>query len=599
MRPGSTLQRGSTLKGMNIMKALKTATAGLVLAVVLGGAALAASLPSPQPAGATPVAMLGLNSTNCIALGSAFGGLEITDAVSDCQGIQNQVSAAPGGLSHFVGCLRGTTSFDPVSNKNVHECLDPAEVGRPDCPTVEVALCGPILPKDLAPLDLDKNQVYYGQDLIVFAFVNDDSPVRFITNKGTLIDFHGVQHGREWFCEAGDAGPTPSGDPDCDGSAATRGDGVVVARVRILQGDTPGAGTVTAIQEGVGYPMTFTVTGRPKTISVAPLFGKDTIQTGATPTHAAPLSTDCTFVATAAGVLGANNNAVLAILVVRAKDNDGVDTVGTLLDWDHPFAHQNAGLSGPAKDPLPQGGVALPLTPTIDTGPLGVSFPQFVCGGKETGDLVLRVSFSRSLDALAVACADAPAPCGNAEHVNVTVHVVGPTKNIALSADPPVLDCNGTATSKVTATLTTADGKPVANGVDVKFGVSVLGTANPIVGNSGGGTASTVVTAVSGANDASSPGPKGVPVIVTAGDVAASILVQCSGATVAPAGGGGAAPGGGTAPAASSPGRISGPDTGSGGFAGSGGPLSWWPALGLAAAACALLAARIATRRSE
>jgi hypothetical protein len=589
---------------MNIMKALKTATVALVLAVVLGGSALVASLPSPQPAGATPAAMLGINSFNCIALGSAFGGLETTDAASDCLNIQQQFTADHGSIAHFVSCLRGSNvlNFEFTPPTLAHECVSAADLGRPDCPATEVAKCGPIIPKDLAPLDLDKNQVYYGQDLIVFAFVNDDSPVRFITDKGTLVDFKAVQHGREWFCQTALENTIPSGDPDCDGTSATKGDGVVVGRVRILASDTTGTGTVTAIQEGVGYPMTFTVTGRPETISVTPLFGKDTIQTGATAppkksevTTVAPRPTDCSFAATAAAVLGAIDNPVLAILVVKAKDNDGIDTVGTLLDWDHPFV---AATSAPFKIPQPQGGVALPLTPTIDTGPLGVSFPQFVCGGKETGDMVLRVSFSNALDGLSVPC-ESLTTCHDALHVNVTVHVVGPTAKVALAADPPVVDCNGTATSKVTATLTTADGKPVANGVDVKFGVSVLGTANPIVGNSGGGTASTVVKPLSGANDVSSPGPKGVPVIVTAGDVAASILVQCSGATVAPAGGGGAAPGGGTAPAASSPGRISGPDTGSGGFAGSSGPLSWWPALGLAAAAFALLGVRFATKRSE
>jgi hypothetical protein len=576
MRLGSRLQRGSTLKGMNIMKALKTAAAGLVLAVVVGGAALAAALPSPQPVGATPAAMIGLNSHICVALGVAFGHLGSQPAAQDCQAAQQQFSPGAGSLAHFVGCLRGFAPDGPGG------CEDPSAVGF-------------VEPKDLAALDLDKNQVYYGQDLLVFAFVNDDSPVRFITDKGTLVDRDSVLHGRNWFCDTGDSSNTPSGDQDCDGSGTTIGDGVVVARVRIFQDDEPGIGTVTAVQEGVGYPMTFTVTGRPETIVVAPLFGKDTIQTGATAPGTLPLSTDCTFLATAAGVLGANNNPVLAVLVVRAKDNDGVDTIGTLLDWDHPFVKA---VGPPERDPLPQGGVALPQTPTIDTGPLGVSFPQFVCGGKQTGDLTLRVSFSKALDPLAVPCALPPAPCGSGAHVNVTVHVVGPTKNIALTADPPVVDCNGSNTSKVTATLTTEDGKPVANGVDVGFGVSVLGTANPLVTNAGGGTASTVVTPLSGANDASNPGPKGVPVIVFAGDVMGSILVRCSGAPAAPApsAGGGAAPGGGTAPAASSPGRISGPDTGSGGFARAGGSLSWWPALGLAVAAFGLLAARFARR---
>jgi hypothetical protein len=169
-------------------------------------------------------------------------------------------------------------------------------------------------------------------------------------------------------------------------------------------------------------------------------------------------------------------------------------------------------------------------------------------------------------------------------HASATVHVIGPPATIALAADPPELDCNGTNTSKITATVTNDAGQPVANGEDVSFDVSVLGTTSPIHADTAVGVASSVLTPLRSA------AATGVPVIVTAGDAQASILVRClagSGAAAPPAGGApsGGAQGGG---AGGSRGTISGPDTGSGGVDADGrGALAWWPVLGLAAAAMA------------
>lgn len=551
-----------------MMKAIKSAAMGLVLAAVVAGGGLLASSSTAPPAGATPDTIIALNSANCVALGSAFGGLSTIDAASDCLNISKQTN-----MQHFLRCLRGAD----VSHTGTHACVPVADLPEPT----------QVLTKDLAPLDLDKNQVYAGQDLFIFAFVNDDSPVRFTSDIGHFVDSAGTLLPGNYFCQTGD--PVTGGDPDCDGDPSTPGDGVVVVKLRIVKADGIGTGHVNAIQEQVGFPLTFTVTGPPVTLVVAPLFGKDTIQTGATapPTSAAvaPLVTDCTFQASASAVLGANSQAEKAVLVVKAKDNDGVDTVGALVDWDHPF------VASGGKEPLPQGGVALPLTPTIDAGPLGISFPQFVCGGKETGDMKLRLKFSGSLD-------------GNnsdpATFINVIVHVVGPPSVMKLTADPATVDCNGTNSSKITATVSTADGVPVADGVDVNFSVSVLGTSNPITTNTAKGVASSNITPLSAAG-ADAAGAKGLPVIVTAGDVQQAILVNCSDAP-APVPGGGSAPppaGGGASPASGRPGgTISGPDTGSNGQAGAG-VLSWWPAIGLVGAAMMLCAASFALRRAD
>jgi len=268
----------------------------------------------------------------------AFGGLAATDAISDCSGAGRQSDAGGtaqgvGTLAHFVACLRG----GDLNHDGVHICLnrqaDP-DTGRPADPPI-----GTVTPKDIAALDLDKNQISPGQQLLVFAFVNDDAGVRFKTDFGQISDTSGTTFfGKDYFCNTGNVDSTPRGDPDCDGDPATAGDGVVVARVTVSKADGTGTGTVTAIQEGVGFPMTFTVTGTPETITVKPLFGKDTIQTGATvpplasdPTGVPLPHTDCSFQATAAAVLGANNDAVKAVLVAGAQDNDGTAGGGGLL----------------------------------------------------------------------------------------------------------------------------------------------------------------------------------------------------------------------------------------------------------------------------
>ncbi len=590
------IEPDAAVKGTNMLNALKTIVVGMVLAVVLAGAGLLASAPSPTPVGATPDAILGLNSSNCVALGIAFGGLEARSAVFDCLalGAQDQTDS----ITSYVKCLRG----QDVDHNGTHKCSsDPV---------------GKIVPGDFKALDLDKNQVYSGQRLIILAFVNSDVSVRFTTDLGQLSDTSfNSPIGKEYTCNTGASTPPPPGDPDCDGDPATVGDGVVAVALTVQKSDGTGTGHVTAIQNGVGIPMTFTVTGRPDTIEVKPLFGKDTIQTGATApppafsgtaavgspdvTNTQLLPTDCAFVATASGVLGANNQAEKAVLVVTAKDNDGVPVVGALLNWDHPFVHANDAtgtLGTPAQDPLPQGGVALQNTPTIDTGPLGVAFPQFVCGGKVPGELPLKVRFTNLLDGGA---------SDVSTFVNVTVHVVGPPATIALAADPPTVVCDGKTASKVTVTAMTAAGVPVADGADAKFSVAVLGSANPLTANTSKGVASTMVTPLSAANT-DAAGAKGVPVIVTVGDVQSSILVKCSDAAAAappPAGGGapaGGAAGGGAAPAGGGQtGTIRGPDTGSG-FAGSAGALSWWPALALVGAALTLVGVnRFAFKREE
>ncbi|MBI5285752.1 MAG: hypothetical protein HY874_11740 [Chloroflexi bacterium] len=546
------------------MNRLKTAAALLVMTAVIGGAALTGAASSPQPAAAAPTAMLALNGGSCLPLAIAFGGLTSFQAAGSCENLQKQTPDATGSFQVLVSCLRG----DDLGQNGTIDCVDTSDVLK-------------VTPDDFKPMDLDKNQVRdNGKYLYVFAFVDDDAPVRFITDKGVFDNFLGLTAGtgKDYYCETANVQLAPfTGDPDCDNDPSTEGDGVVVARIRVDDTDELGPGHVTAIQEGIGFPLEFTVTGNFETIKVAPLFGKDTIQTGATIPPATgssdpKLDTDCAFGASLSAVLAAIGHESKTVVIAKVLDNDGTELSGSLLAWDKPFNADNM---------RAEGGVSTPQTPTLDLGgSIGIGFPQFVCGGQTEGELKIKVTF------------DDTVPGGKTgEYVNAVINVVGPAANIALTADPAVIDCDGVNTSKVTATVTQADGKPVANGLDVNFKVQVLGTNSPLKGDAAGGEASTTVTPLRGTAQT------GVPVVVTADDVQASILVKCSG-VVPPAAG--ESPAGGSQGGAAAPGRpgtISGPDTGMGVPAGRG-ALSWWPVLGLAAAATALLAARSALKRN-
>ncbi len=65
--------------------------------------------------------------------------------------------------------------------------------------------------------------------------------------------------------------------------------------------------------------------------------------------------------------------------------------------------------------------------------------------------------------------------------------VTGVPANIALTADPAAIACDGTATSTVTAKVTDSAGNDVVDNTGVTFSVVALGTANPIQTTTTGG----------------------------------------------------------------------------------------------------------------
>ncbi|MBI5289875.1 MAG: hypothetical protein HY873_12960 [Chloroflexi bacterium] len=627
------MTKGTFMKGTLGKAAARLAVVGLIAAVVLVGSQ---STARPRTADASPIHAISLNSGICLGLGIAFGGLASLTAAEDC--VLNNL--APEQMQEYVMCLRG--HFDPASGK--HECQTPSIPPSPPDPGVpangDLIVDTPIhiVPDDFAGLDpFDGNQFHPGQPSLIIAFVDDDFPVRFATDVGTFTNYAGIELDKDVECNALGLGDFV--DADCDQDPATKGDGVVAMPLSISQGqldaamDDTGKATVhvDVVQESISFPIELTAVGVPKEITLTPLFGKGRIQTGATlPTpggvsffNEEPDATDCNFAATTAGVLGAVNAAEKTVIVAKAQDDFGNDVVGAFINWDFTQYYPDNLQADVPKGNIAysdniahQGGAALPQTPTLDTGALGISFPQFVCGGRQPGVLDFYTSFFLFADKQASTTADE----------TIQIEVVGPATDVALTAEPPVIDCNGTNTSTVTATFTNAAGDPVANGLDANFEVLALGTANPLKGDTTDGKASTTITPLSGAGGLTADGqPKGVTVRVFAngqihvndplpfdvdGDgevkpdegidhdgvhqtfdtVEKSILVQCTGGPPAPgtgaAGAGAGGPGTGT---------IRPPDTGSG-PAGTAGGFAWWSLVAAGVAGVGLAAAGRLTR---
>ncbi len=520
------MAKGTPLKATSLFNALKFS---LIPVVVLAAIVAGSVNPRPEPAQATPTGVVALNFGLCVALGSAFGGLPTVTAATSCLALERQFN-----MQTYIHCLRG---FD-ADNDGVHNCLN-IGVADPDNPSpLDAEAVLQVFPEDFAALDRDVNQLHYGQGSIIMAFVDDDFPVRFTTDFGRFRDL-------DQDIECSSAVGADFNDPDCDENPSTEGDGVVAWLLTVNEADGLGTAHVNVVQESIGIPVELTVVGTPQELTLAPLFGKDTIQTGATLATAAgaqAYSTDCNFAATTDGVLGAVNHPSKTVVVVKAFDDAGNAVVGALISWDltkfWPDEIDILVPSGTFKDNrLKQGGVVLPQTPTLDTGPLGIAFPQFICGGKVPGKLELTASmFSEVLDPFA----------DHDSNQKITIHVVGPATELALTAEPSVIDCNGTNTSKITANLVNAAGDPVANGLDVEFSTVALGIVTPLRSDTAAGKASTVLTPLSGANDVTADGqPRGVTVLVRAlgklnspGDhevLERSIRVDCTGGPPPPA----------------------------------------------------------------
>jgi len=328
--------------------------------------------PTGVPTGAPTDALL-LNSSSCLVLAVAYGGVDATGAASDCYILMRQY-AYFGSMQHYVRCLRGY-----LGDYGRHVCIPDNGVDNPYR----------VLPSDFTKVDRDGDQLRAGQILNVIAFVSGDYPVKFSTDEGQFFDAQWLPLGAEYTCFGGDSWVPPFvGDPDCDGNPATAGDGVVVARLRVAEGDPLGDAHVTITQGDTSITRTFHVTGTLKSITLTPLLGKTALEPDAT--QGAQVT--CSWPGDAAVADGLPGDTHSVVVLAKAFDAGGTELANALLGWTH--------VAG-ASDAIPQGAAALYQVPTIDLGGLGIGFFQRVCAGATPGAYTSVVAASNVLDALA------------------------------------------------------------------------------------------------------------------------------------------------------------------------------------------------------
>ena len=208
------------------------------------------------------------------------------------------------------------------------------------------------------------------------------------------------------------------------------------------------------------------------------------------------------------------------------------------------------------------------------------------CGIKAGTANVTATSATGEITGVTGACNDEG---GNTDCLTRTsaITVTGVPANVALTASPSAIACDGTATSTVTATVTDSAGNNVVDGTPVTFQVVALGTANPINATTTGGTASSVITPLAGSTS-------GVVVTVTAGTAAAQIRIDCQASLLTPT-----APAGPTA-TATPKGGVVGPNTGTGGYLGSSSSTGFpmWALAALALASVVLVGGGVVVRRT-
>ncbi len=437
------------------------------------------------------------------------------------------------------------------------------------------------------------------EGVYVLAFVPDDQPIEIRTSKGKFVQI--------------DDSPGPFGGTDdsyvCDGQFDDCNDDGDMLKGMIAiplggYGAELGPGRITVSQGTKQAALDFTVVGEPDTISIETF--KSTITNGIVdldtpgdPNYRKLSAEDeCPLPTSLEGFTNALGRPDKTVLIGRILDEAGTQITQGWVLWG------GTGIEVPNRPIGPVANLGAPITPTVNLGSFGFGAPQVLCGTKGTGPITITATiFKYATGTPEIPGLPADTQAHTAQPASLDFEVIGQVDSVTAVADPPVVDCNGTNSAKVTATVLTADGQPIANGQSVQFDVVALGTANPIISKTGGGKgeASTVVTPLSPVDElrgvtvniSTIPSNSSADVLTTA------VRVDCSGASVpgspgASAGSGaGAGAGAGAGPQT---GVIRAPDTGSGSAA-DGGALAWWPLVMLAAGAVALAGARFATKR--
>lgn len=365
--------------------------------------------PTPDGGEGGVSSVTAINSAVCVTGAIQFAKLTAIQAIKFCGNLSEQDSTLEG-AQDFIRCLRG----QDLNGDGRIECQQGFD---PDGPLYVPGILA-ATNTDFAIIDRDANQLRFGQQSHILAFVDGDRPVTFTTEAGEIIGVNGTIHGATYVCDAYIPGIT--GDPDCDGDAATQGDGLVSVSVVVEDAAYRGFVRVTASQFGSSGQTRLDVTGPAASIAVSYEHAKTTIQSGAT---------ECAGVTTSGGVAIFDEEAALengideptrTLVLIRVLDDAGVELTGALTRWDQPYGPESASSS-------PYAGLLFSQVGTFTLGDFGFGWPMLVCSKGETGDFVSNGRLDNVLDPFANTSAAAT--------IEVTVATVLPTPTPAPLAD--------------------------------------------------------------------------------------------------------------------------------------------------------------------
>ncbi|MEX2225400.1 MAG: hypothetical protein WEB52_03000 [Dehalococcoidia bacterium] len=346
---------------------------------------------------------------------------------------------------------------------------------------------GVLEPGELAALDLDANQITVPgsaplDSIYIIALVDDDELVTFdadfggsvtINDDGALGEATPGDDANVETCEGDD-------DADCGTEIFGNGDGVVVATIRAVTASDGTNIDVAVTQEGVSETQTLLVVGSPFRVDLNLV--ETTVFSGS--------STECRD-----GTLDVFDDAAIgdaASTLARAVIVDNDDRALTRIVADFSSADANIAIVGDTSEL------------SVDGGTRGMGAFAVICGGDVAGATTITADIGADDDSLPIT-------------------VVAATPGITLTASPAQVECDGVASSTLTATVFDESGQRVPDGTNVNFSVVALGSADPVNALTTGGVAASIITPLAGAS--------GVTVIVTAGAAQAQIRIECGGQT--------------------------------------------------------------------
>jgi hypothetical protein len=521
---------------------MKKILAGLAAVVALAAGLIAGASTQPQAAQADALRAFMIPKSVCIAL--------FTGALGDAA----------------IGCIDDPGQLE-ASFEGEGDTFYANNIGDAD---------GELEPEDLEGIATFGGNQLHDEDGFAFiiVFVDDQAPVRFrLDSDGPAIRRPGnatALNDNEWICTSEDTDCNGVDDPDDDNGLVVIGlcSGPDALGCNGAQTAERGEHRLEIDQEQVPVDIDFTVVGEPDEISLTVF--ETTINAGVDDVDGdgdVYGSDECPLAASVAGFTAALNRGEKTVVIGRVLDSDGQGITSAWIAWDTDD-HEIGDFTGTRE------------TPTLNLGSFGFGAPQILCGTEHGGTLELQARIATGPGA----APELDRAADTTIDTTFEVTVIGRPATLELAVTPATMTCDGVATAEVAATVKDEDGTLLANGQSVDWSVQVLGTLSPFTSTTTDGVAKTTVTPLAGTN-------VGVPVLATAGDVQASILVNCGPSAGAPP----PAPGGGTTPppGGGQGGTITGPDTGSGGYLSrEGGGLPMWPALPVLALLAAMIAAR-------